>query len=359
MDANWQAFSYTALPSRVVFGAGRRAEVVDEAKKLGCSRPFIITTPDQAAAGVAAASQFDRDTATCFANATMHTPWEVTSQAMEAIEKAGADCLVAIGGGSSIGLSKAIALRTDLPQIVLPTTYAGSEVTPIIGETKEGEKRTQRTVKVLPEVVIYDVDFTLSLPPALSATSGLNAIAHAVEALYAVDANPITSIFAEEGIASMACALPSIVQNPGDIDARRTAQYGAWLCGTCLGTVGMALHHKICHVLGGTFNLPHAETHAVMIPHVTAYNADAAPAAMARVARALGETEAWEGLHWLAKSLGAPTSLAELGMPEDGIQRATDLITQNAYTNPRTPDSASVRAMLERAWRGLPPKRTQ
>jgi alcohol dehydrogenase class IV len=359
MDGRWQAFSYTALPGRVVFGAGRRADVIVEARQLGCARPFIITTPDQAAAGVAVASQFDREAASCFANATMHTPWEVTSQAMEAIEQARSDCLIAIGGGSSIGLSKAIALRTDLPKIVLPTTYAGSEVTPIIGETRDGEKRTQRTLKVLPEVVIYDVDFTLSLPAALSATSGLNAIAHAVEALYAVDANPITSIIAEEGIASMASALPSIIRDPRDIDARRSAQYGAWLCGTCLGTVGMALHHKICHVLGGTFNMPHAETHAVMIPHVTAYNADAAPHAIARVARALGATEAWDGLHSLAKTLGTPTSLAELGMPEEGIRRATDLITQNAYTNPRRPDATSVRAMLERAWRGLPPERIQ
>jgi len=349
------AFVYTALPARVLFGAGRRADVANEVARLGCSRPLVVTTRDRSAPGDEIARQFEYANVARFAGAAMHTPWEVTARALEVVSGAGVDCLIAIGGGSAVGLSKAIALRTGLPQIVLPTTYAGSEVTPIIGETRDGEKRTQRTLKVLPEVVIYDLDLTLSLPIGLSATSGLNAIAHAVEALYSVDANPITSMMAEEGIASLAAALPVIKRDGANADARSIAQYGVWLCGTCLGAVGMSLHHKICHVLGGTFNLPHAETHSVMIPHVTAYNADAAPEAMRCIERALGATEAWTGLHTLAKTLEVPTSLAQIGMSKDGLFRAVELVTQNVYPNPRALQVESVRQMLERAWQGLPP----
>ncbi|MBR8030141.1 maleylacetate reductase [Burkholderia cenocepacia] len=355
MKSDFTKFVFTALPSRVLFGSGRRYEVVEETRRLGGRRPLILTTREQATLGDEVAAQFDTGLFSRFADATMHTPWDVTARALKTVELEGCDCLVAVGGGSTIGLSKAIALQTDLPQVVIPTTYAGSEVTPIIGETRNGEKRTQRTLKVLPEVVIYDVDLTRTLPVPLSVASGLNAMAHAVEALYAQDANPITSIMAEEGIAALASAMPGIVDDPRSEHDREIAQYGAWLCGTCLGTVSMSLHHKICHVLGGTFNLPHAETHAVMIPHVTAYNAEAAPAAMTRIARAIGEHDAARGLYNLAKALGATTALKDIGMPENGLQRAAELVTQNVYPNPRPPEVGAIRHMLERAWHGLPP----
>lgn len=350
------AFTYNALPGRVVMGEGKRDDVATEAGRIGCTHPLIVTTHDQAALGNDIARQFDTGSTTLFAGAAMHTPWDVTQRALDVARGARVDCVVAIGGGSSIGLSKAIALRTKLPQIVLPTTYAGSEVTPIIGETRDGQKHTQRSLDVLPEVVIYDVGFTLSLPIALSVASGLNAIAHAVEALYAADANPVTSLMAEEGIAALAASLPRLVQSPQSIEARRLAQYGAWLCGTCLGTVGMGLHHKICHVLGGTFNLPHAQTHAVMIPHVVAYNAHAASHAMTRIARALNSRYAWAGLHELAVELDAPRSLQALGMPETDIDRAVKLVMQNTYSNPREPDARVLRHMLRQAWEGLPPE---
>jgi alcohol dehydrogenase class IV len=355
MNAVATEFVYNALPARVIFGAGRRSETAAEAARLDCTRPLIVTTREQAALGDAIAQQFDPESTHRFADATMHTPWDVTARALQAVDRAHADCVIAIGGGSAVGLSKAIALQTDLPQIVLPTTYAGSEVTPIIGETRDGEKRTQRTLKVLPEIVIYDVELTLSLPVAMSAASGLNAVAHAVEALYAMDGNPITSLMAEEGIASLAAALPEVARAPESIDARRAAQFGAWLCGTCLASVGMGLHHKICHVLGGAFDLPHAQTHAIMIAHVAAFNADAAAPAMKRIARALNAEHAWTGLHDLAASLGVPRSLEAIGMPEAGIDHAIDLVTRNAYANPRAPESRPLRAMLERAWKGLPP----
>jgi alcohol dehydrogenase class IV len=266
-----------------------------------------------------------------------------------------ADCVISVGGGSTTGLGKAIALRTDLDQIVVPTTYAGSEMTPILGETSDGVKRTQKGSKILPEVVIYDVDLTLSLPSSLSATSGINAIAHAVEALYAQDRNPITSLMAEDGLKALARALPRIVATPSDVDARSDALYGAWLCGTCLGSVGMALHHKLCHTLGGLFDLPHAETHTAVLPHATAYNEPAEPGAMARIARALSASNAAAGLYDLAGRLGAKRALRDLGMPEDGIDRATDLAVTNPYWNPRPIEREAIRALIARAWAGDPP----
>ncbi|MEO8551347.1 MAG: maleylacetate reductase, partial [Kofleriaceae bacterium] len=250
---------------------------------------------------------------------------------------------------------KALAVRTGVPQLAIPTTYAGSEMTPVLGETEDGKKTTRRSADILPETVIYDVDLTFDLPPAISGTSGLNAIAHAVEALYAQDANPITSLMAERAIAALAGALPRIVEQPHDAAARTDALYGAWLCGSCLGAVGMALHHKLCHVLGGTFELPHADTHAILLPHTAAYNASAAPSAMATIARALGATSAPRGLYALARRVGIRRGLAELGMPASGIERAADLAMQSPYWNPRPLDRDAIRDLIARAHAGEEP----
>ena len=349
------SFVHQALPTRVIFGAGSLARLPDELRRLGLSRALVLSTPQQAASAQMLVSDLDGLAAGSFTGAVMHTPIEVTEAAMAVVGALGVDCVVAVGGGSTTGLGKAIALRTELPQIVVPTTYAGSEMTDILGETKAGAKTTQRAPAIQPEVVIYDVDLTLGLPPALSATSGMNAIAHAVEALYAVDGGPMVSLMAESAIAAFAKALPAILADPGDREAREQALYGAWLCGTCLGMVSMALHHKLCHTLGGTFDLPHAETHTSVLPHATAYNASAAPEAMARIARALDAPDAAQGLYDLAGQLGAPRSLRELGMPEAGIERAADLAVANPYRNPRPIERDAIRTLIARAWAGDPP----
>jgi maleylacetate reductase len=351
-----EPFTYAALPARVVFGFGTVARVPEEVRELGCQRALVLSTPEQSEIAGRAATCLGEACAGVFTQAAMHTPVEVTEEAVKLARESRADCTVAIGGGSTTGLGKAIALRIDLPQIVVPTTYAGSEATPILGETEGGRKTTQRTMKVLPEVILYDVELTLSLPPGLSATSGVNAIAHAAEALYAKDANPVTSLMAEQGIGALARALPAIVREPQDRAARSEALLGAWLCGTCLGTVGMALHHKLCHTLGGSFNLPHAETHAVLLPHSTAYNRSAAPQAMARIAGALGAADAAQGLFDLVKSLGAPTALAEIGMPESGLDRAAELATTMPYWNPCPVEKAGIRALLDDAFHGRRPR---
>src|ERR1700676_2358488 len=350
-----EAFVYTALPAKVVFGFGTLVCVPDEVRALGCKRSLVLSTPEQQKTAQMLAGRLGELSVGTFAQVAMHTPVEVTARALEAVRNLGADCTVALGGGSTTGLGKAIALRTDLPQIVVPTTYAGSEATPILGQTQNGRKTTQRSAKVLPEVIIYDVDLTLTLPPALSATSGINAIAHAVEALYTQDANPVISMMAERGIEALARALPPIMKNPVDKAARSDALFGAWLCGMCLGAVGMALHHKLCHTLGGSFNFPHAETHTVVLPHAVAYNAPAAPDAMTRVSTALGASNAAQGLFDLAKSLGAPTSLGEIGKREEDLDRAAELATLSPYWNPRAIERDAIRALLDDAFYGRRP----
>jgi maleylacetate reductase len=352
-----QPFVYEALPTRVVFGSGTISQLRPEAERLGVRRVLVLSTPGRGEAQAREIATLLGDLSVgVYAGAVMHTPVEATEKALQVVKDLGADAVVAVGGGSTTGLGKAIALRTDLPQIVLPTTYAGSEMTPILGETKDGVKTTQRTPKVLPEVVIYDVDLTLGLPPAIGATSGMNAMAHAVEALYAKDRNPVISLMAEEGIRSLARALPGIVEDPRDRAARSDALYGAWLCGTCLGAVGMALHHKLCHVLGGAFDLPHAETHTIVLPHAVAYNASAAPDAMDRVANALGATDAAQGLFELAGRLGAKQALRDIGMLADGIEQALKAAMAAPYWNPRPIEEGGLRDLLTRAWNGDPPR---
>lgn len=348
-------FVYQALPSRVVFGAGSLAKVREEIERLGISKVLILSTPQQFGIASEVASLLGSHAAGLFDRAAMHVPVEIARAASDQATRLNAQGIVAVGGGSTTGLAKAIALELELPILAIPTTYAGSEMTPIWGLTEAGVKRTGRDVRVLPKTVIYDPALTLSLPVGLSATSGINAIAHCVEALYAQDANPVISLIAEEGIRALASSLPLIRDKPNDIGSRGAALYGAWLAGLSLGSVGMALHHKLCHTLGGTWNLPHAETHTVVLPHATAYNAPAAPIAMARVARALDADSAAEGLYDLAASLDAPTSLAALGMQQEDLDRAAELACRNPYYNPRPIEFGAIRELLADAFAGRRP----
>jgi alcohol dehydrogenase class IV len=348
-------FTYIANPSRVIFGPGSLARVGAEVEALGARRAIVLSTPGQAVQADHVAQALGERAAGVFPHAVMHVPIETAREAREFARRVGADCAVAVGGGSTVGLGKAIALDSGLPILAIPTTYAGSEMTPIFGLTEAGLKRTGRDPRVLPRTVIYDPELTLALPVAISMTSAFNAIAHAAEGLYAHDGNPITALMAEEGIRAMAAALPALARAPRDLAARGDALYGAWLCGAVLGTVSMGLHHKLCHTLGGTFNLPHAEVHTVVLPHALAYNARAARDAIAHVARALGADNATRRLHTLARDLGAPLSLREIGMPAEGLDRAAELAVANAYPNPRPLDRTALRELLQRAYEGAAP----
>jgi alcohol dehydrogenase class IV len=349
-------FVYTAQPARVVFGAGSLSQLAKEIDALGAKKALVLSTPEQRASAERVAELLGPRAAGVFDRAVMHVPIETAREARELARKLGADCAVAIGGGSTTGLGKAIALDSGLPILAIPTTYAGSEMTPIYGITEAGLKKTGRDLRVLPRTVIYDPELTLSLPVGLSVTSGINAIAHAAEGLYSVDSNPIMDLMAEEGIRAIGRALPAIKKEANGMEARSDALYGAWLCGIVLGHIGMALHHKLCHTLGGSFNLPHAETHTIVLPHALAYNAAAAPQAMARIAHALGGASAAQAVYDLARDNGAPVALKDLGMKEADLDKACDIALQNQYPNPRPLERVAIRQLFQDAFEGARPR---
>lgn len=348
-------FTYEPAPGRVLFGAGSVERLSDEAARLGVGRALVLSTPGQRALAERAAGLLGPLSAGIYAGAAMHVPVETAEAARAEAARLRVDACVAIGGGSTIGLAKAIALELNLPIVAVPTTYAGSEMTAIWGLTAGGTKRTGRDERVRPRTVIYDPVLTLGLPPRVAGPSGLNAVAHCVEALYAPDASPIVALMAEEGIRALAASLPAVVRAPADLDARSDALYGAWLAGASLGSATLGLHHKVCHVLGGSFNLPHAEVHAVILPHAAAYNAQAAPGALARAARALGATDVPAALFDLAMAVGAPTALREIGMREADLDRAAELVTQTPYANPAPVTPEGVRRLLDDAFAGRRP----
>ena len=351
-----RSFTYVGLPARVVFGVGSLSQLPAELDRLGAKRALLLSTPEQADAVRQVAARLGNRAVGVYDKAAMHVPLEIAEDARRVARELQADVGITVGGGSTTGLGKAIALTSNLPILAVPTTYAGSEMTPIYGLTEGGMKKTGRDARVLPRTVIYDPTLTVSLPAALSAASGMNAIAHCVEALYAQDANPIISMMAEEGIRALAAALPVVVREPRNLEARSDALYGAWLAGISLGSAGMALHHKLCHTLGGTWNLPHAETHAIVLPHATRYNRDAAPEAMARIARALGAKDAPTALYDLEFHLGLRMRLADLGMKAADLDRAAELATQAPYPNPAPVERPAVRVLLEAAYTGRRPE---
>ena len=347
-------FVYNSLPSRVIFGEGSIAQLPAEIDRLGAKKALVLSTPEQKESVRLISETLGARCAGLYDKAAMHVPFEVAEDARRVASELGADCCVTVGGGSTTGLGKAIALTSTLPILAVPTTYAGSEMTPIYGLTEGGMKKTGRDARVLPKTVIYDPMLTLTLPAALSAASGMNAIAHCVEALYAHDGNPIISLMAEEGIRALSASLPKIKTNMKDANARSDALYGAWLAGVALGAAGMALHHKLCHVLGG-FGLPHAETHSIVLPHAMRYNRDAAPEAMRSIARALGAQDAPGAVWDMEKKLSLPMKLADIGLQESDLERAAKIATEAPYPNPRKVEYGPVFDLLRGAFEGRRP----
>ena len=339
-------FIHDQLPSRVVFGAGMsRTALTTEVERLGATRALVLaSTRDEDRVAALTSPLGDRVTGV-FTAVREHVPLPTAEAARAAAKEADADVLVAIGGGSTIGAAKAVALTARLPIVAVPTTYAGSEVTPVWGLTENGRKTTGTDPAVLPRVVVYDPELLATLPPDLATASAFNALAHAVEAMWAPRRNPATTAIAGEAIARLAAGLRT--GDPAELLC------GAWLAASAFAAAGSGLHHKLCHVLGGTFDLPHARTHAVVLPHVLAFNAPGAPEAVERVARALGTDDALAGLRALAAEHGIPRGLRELGMPEDGIEKAAALTAP--AVPPDNPVPVGDGAMLElvrAAWTG-------
>jgi maleylacetate reductase len=329
---------------------GALGRVAGEVRRLGATRVLLIAGPSAAGPADAIAADLGPALAERIDEVVMHVPQEAADAATA--RAAGADALVCVGGGSAIGLGKAVALSTGAPIVAVPTTYAGSEMTSIWGRTTGGRKITGRDPQVLPRIVVYDPELTLSLPVPVSAASGMNALAHCVEGLYAPGGSAASALLAEEGIRALASALPRVVAAPADLGARTDALYGAWLAGWTLGTTGMGVHHKICHVLGGTYDLPHAAVHSAVLPYAAAFNAGHARVALARAARALRASDAATGLWELARAIGAPTALADLGFSPDQAGPAAELVAAAEPVNPRPVDAAGVRTLLLAACAG-------
>ena len=344
-------FVHHSHPCRVRFGRGTVADTADELVALGARRALLVGTPGRRAYLDALAARLGDRCVGTLGNARQHVPQADADAAVAHANALGADWVVAIGGGSATGLAKAIALRGTVSIACVPTTYSGSEMTPIWGITQDGAKTTGRDDRVRPRLVIYDPDLIGAMPAHLAAASALNALAHCVEALYAADADPITLVTAEEGVRALFRGLENC-----DPEA---LLYGAWLGGSVLGAASMGLHHKLCHVLGGGFGLPHAETHAILIPHVIAHNAPAAPAAMARLCRATGTatpTACAAALQAMGRAAGVPAGLAEIGFPVDGIPKAIAAALQVRYPNPRPLATVNLERLLGDATHGATPR---
>lgn len=350
-------FIHQGLPARVVFGPGRRAAVPEEVDRLGLSRVLVLTTPGHTGMVEDIVRRLGDRVAAFHPHAVVHVPAEVAAAATGRAREVNADGLLAVGGGSAIGLGKAVAKNIALPLVAVPTTYAGSEMTSIWGTTDGAVKTTGRDARVLPATVVYDPELTLTLPADLSAASGLNALAHAAEALYAPDVSPLLVQTAGEAVRSLAGALPRIVEAPGDIEARSDALVGAWLAGVCLGTAAMSLQHKLCHILGGTFDLPHAQTHANVLAHVLAFNLPAAPQARAVLSHALGAVDPAGHVYDLVARLGVAQPLRALGLPPDAPETVARLAVQAPYANPRPVSAADVRRIVQDAYDGTRPGR--
>jgi maleylacetate reductase len=355
-------FIYDQLPARIVFGAGRSTTLGGEVERLGADRIMLIADTQAAAIGDSVAAQLGRRCVLRWNEVVQHVPVELAERARDAANAAAIDGVVCVGGGSSTGLAKALALTHGVPIIAIPTTYAGSEQTTIYGLTDGRHKQTGKNPNVLPKTVIYDPELTLGLPPHVTGPSAFNALAHSVEALYAPGNNPITSALALEGVRSIHRSLPTVMAAPGDVEARGMLLYGAYLSGVALGTTSTGLHHKLCHVLGGRFNLVHADAHSVILPHAIAFNAPALPEEMARLAEALGVPggDPAAALWDLAVASNVPTRLADLRGHDGLLQRqelaaAAHVAAEEITVNPRPVTEADLLALLERAFAGQRP----
>ncbi len=354
-------FVHDTLPQRVAFGSGdAAANLSNEIRLLGATRVMLIAAKPEA--DLADSIVKDLPVVLRHDDVVMHVPVEVAERAREAAASARVDALICVGGGSTTGLAKAIAMTTGLPIVAVPTTYAGSEATPVWGLTEGAKKTTGVDQRVLPKAIVYDAALTLSLPLEMSVASGLNALAHCVDSLWAPNADPINAVFAAEGIRALAAGLPKVVADPMDLDGREHALYATYLSATAFASAGSGLHHKICHVLGGKYNLPHAQTHATVLPYVLALNGPAAPDAERRVAAALasagfGGDHAIDGLVALKRELNAPHALADYGFAEDSIPEAAAAILPSVPpSNPRAVTAEDLRALLRAAWSGADPR---
>jgi maleylacetate reductase len=349
-------FIHESLSQRIRFATGTAREgLAEELRHLGSSRAMVIAAG--AEADLAAEITLGLPVVVRHDEVVMHVPVPVAERATKVARAHDVDVVISVGGGSTTGLAKAVALSTGLPVIAVPTTYAGSEATNVWGLTEGAQKTTGVDARVLPRAVVYDASLTTSLPVDLSVASGLNALAHCIDSMWAPYSDPIDAALAGEGIRALAEGLPAVVDDPKALIGREMALYGAYLAAVAFASAGSGLHHKICHVLGGRYDLPHAPTHAVVLPYVLALNAPHAPDAAERIARAFGSRSALEGLQTLRVRLNAPRALRDYGLEESHLADAADAILPFVpASNPAPITRDDLERLLRRAWEGSDPQ---
>lgn len=350
------SFVHDVPATRVIFGPGRRAQIPAEVERLDAERVLLIGDEGAGAAGREIGEALGARLAGTFSEVVSHTPAEVVERAVTAATQAGADLLLTVGGGSAVGIAKAIARQFGVRILAVPTTYAGSEMTPIWGITENRRRTTGRDRQVVPATVVYDPELTVTLSPEVTANSGMNALAHLVEGMYSPVASPVSQLTAREGICALVSGLPRVIADPADLTARSLTLYGAWLGSWLLGTTTMGVHHTLCHVIGGLLT-PHAQTHAALLPYTALFNSRAAEPSMRIIKRALAEanrpaSRVGVGLWELAQDIGATTSLRELGLPRSALDQITGQVLDAAPDNPRPLTRPGVRALLEAAYLG-------
>ncbi|HUI14096.1 MAG TPA: maleylacetate reductase [Xanthobacteraceae bacterium] len=347
-------FTYRSDPIRIVFGAGAIGALAAEAEFHKMSRLVVLCSKSRldfarrVTLGIA-----DRCAGICDASEP-NMPREAFERFLADLKAHNADGFVVIGGGSPIGLAKAAAATTKLPYIAIVTTYSGSEMAARWRIGVADNRISGEGAAALPATAIYDPELTLDLPPRTSAASGMNAIAHAVESLYGPDTNPVVQTMAEEAIRVLGSSLPRLVDNPRDLVTRSAVMYGAWLAANFRAEVG--LEHAIAQRVRQWFDLDHAHTHAIATPYAIGFNANAAPDAMRRITRALGVGDAARGLYDLNIRLGLPTGLKGLGMREEDIGKAVEVVAAVTIDHPRPVSKADLLNILTQAYAGEPPR---
>jgi maleylacetate reductase len=354
-----EPFIYDALPGRVVFGEGAFERLPDELDRLGVRRILLIADRSGHSWGEKLVTWIGDRIVGQIGDVRPHVPVDDAVNARRLARSTRANAIVTIGGGSATGLGKAVGLDIPIPILAVPTTYAGSEMTPIWGLTSGSRKETGRDPAVQPQTVVYDPILTLSLPPSISGPSGMNALAHCAEALYAEAANPITSLMAEQGIRVLARGLPIVVADPGDLAGRGDVLAGAYLAGAAFAAAGSGIHHKICHILGGAYDLPHAEMHSVVLPHALAHILPSQPTAIGRMAAALGSPYVPGAVFDLGRAIGAPAGLGEIGMRVERLDEAAGLIAAATAGTELEISERDVRALLDDAFAGRRPETRQ
>ncbi|KAB5578168.1 iron-containing alcohol dehydrogenase [Coniochaeta sp. 2T2.1] len=362
MAFNSERFTFTSSTPRVVFGPNSINSLPEELQRLGSKRPIIVCSPTRISLATTIRGILEKASiplAGILDRAVVHVPVDITESSVAYVEHQSADCVISVGGGSAVGLGKALCFRTGLPHICIPTTYSGSEMTAILGELKDGKKVAVTDLKILPSTVIYDVTLTMELPQHLTSVSGLNAMAHSVEALYAKDANPVMSLVALESLTCLAKSLPLVASEPTSTEARSSVLYGAFLAGMAVASTGIALQHKLAHTVAGCCDLPHAETHAILLPHTVAYNLPSLGSdvidrfGIALVGRpGVSAQEIVSAITSIMQTLGVRCALKDIGMKEEDISRTAHIAMEKQYWNPRSLELDRIKEVIRRAWAG-------